>query len=86
MAKAPRWANEDWISTGPDLEKIECKDCAYRAEDRKYKGKIVTYGAELDTCDVFGNGTKPIDILLKNAECPYYLSQYDEGPDGEKEE
>ena len=79
MAKEPRWTNEDWISTGPDLEKIDCKDCAYRAADREHNGEIISYGAELSMCDAYDH--KPIAILLENAECPYYLSQYDEGPD-----
>ena len=75
MAKEPRWTNENWIGYGPDLDKIACKDCAFRAKDVELNGKIITYGAELTKCDTFDN--KPIDILLKNAECPYYLSQFD---------
>ena len=79
MAKLPRWANEDWVSVGPDLEKIDCKDCAYRAEDREHNGKIVAYGAELAMCDVYEH--KPVEILISNAPCPYYLSQFAEGPE-----
>ena len=82
MAKRPRWADDDWIGTGPDLEKISCKDCAFRAEDREYKGKVIYNGAELGMCDVYEN--KPPEILMGNVKCPYYLSQYDEGPESEE--
>ena len=80
MAKEPRWANENWIGIGPDLEKIDCKDCAYRAEDREHNGQIVAYGAELAMCDVYEH--KPVEIMINNTPCPYYLSQFAEDPEG----
>lgn len=52
------------------------------AEDREYKGKVIYNGAELGMCDVYEN--KPPEILMGNVKCPYYLSQYDEGPESEE--
>ena len=52
---------------GPDVEKIKCKDCIFRAEDR-FGGAVK--GATLAICDCFKD--KPMDILWKDADCIYY--------------
>ena len=58
---------------GPDIKKIQCRDCLFRAEDR-LGGAIK--GATLTLCDCFDD--KPYDVLWKNEECIYYESETDE--------
>ena len=59
----------------PELDKVVCKDCMYRAKDIG-KGKGAVKGAVLGTCDAYA--IKPPSILLDGAECMYYLSEEDE--------
>ena len=55
----------------PDLEKISCRDCAFRAKDRKI-GKDTVNGAQLAMCEVFPL-LKPNEVLWENEDCPYYI-------------
>lgn len=55
----------------PDINKLQCKNCAFRAEDR-LNGKIK--GAVLAICQVFPGG-KPEDVSWGKAECPYYVDE-----------
>ena len=57
----------------PDINKIACKDCVWRKEDR-LDGQIK--GATLAVCEVFT--TKPKEILLRNEKCPYYVDDKDD--------
>lgn len=59
-----------FVLRGPDMNKIPCKDCTFRAEDR-LDGAIK--GAALALCEVFPS--KPLDILFKGLECPYYVKE-----------
>ena len=76
MPKEPRWADEDWKSTGPDLDKVICKDCIYRAEDVYHNGKLMEPGACLGKCEAFP--FKPIGILLSGEDCEYYYGENEE--------
>ena len=54
---------------GPDPDKIDCRDCAYRAEI-----------AAIAHCGVFRSpNMKPTKILLENAKCPYKVSEKEAG-------
>lgn len=69
----PRFEDDNWGSfEKPDLEKIKCKDCKWRAKDRKI-GKTVIYGASLSVCKAYS--VKPREILWKNEDCPYYMKE-----------
>ncbi len=81
---AKRKEDDDFHGSGfslrtPDIEKIQCKDCIFRAEDR-FEGKIK--GATLGLCDCFDD--KPYEILWKNEECIYYESE--EEPEDDEDE
>ena len=69
--KNPR-LNEDIQWATPDPEKIRCRDCEFRAEDRKLTESVIR-GAILAMCDAYDQ--KPSEILWKNADCPYYLKR-----------
>jgi len=76
MQKEPRWTNEDWTSSCPDVDKIQCKDCIYRAEDVYHNGKLMDYGACLTKCEAFP--FKPIGILLGEEKCEYHYGENEE--------
>ena len=59
----------------PELDKVVCKDCVYRAKDIG-RGKDAVNGAVLGTCEAYH--IKPPSILLDGADCMYYLSEKDE--------
>lgn len=67
----PRWSNDDWIAEHPDHEKVVCKDCCFRAEDRHFNSGSVIYGCTLAMCQVFDR--KP-DGILEGEKCSYYVS------------
>lgn len=82
MPKNPRFEDEALGALRqPDLEKVWCRDCVWRAADRM-GGSIC--GATLAVCQVYS--MKPHDILWKNVRCPYYLSEtdMDEETDGQE--
>ena len=70
-----RWSDDNWVVRHPDENKIKCKDCVFRANDRMYNGKVVYAGACLGVCEVYSKGDKPNDILFDGAECEYYISE-----------
>ncbi len=59
----------------PKKEDVVCKDCIYAAKDQSFNGETIV-GATLGTCDAYR--IKPPSIILKGAECPYYLSEDEE--------
>ena len=62
-------SGKDIIWRGPDPDKIDCRDCAYRAEI-----------AAIAHCGVFRSpNMKPTKILLENAKCPYKVSEKEAG-------
>lgn len=74
MGENPRFKDEALGALRqPDIEKIWCRDCIWREQDRM-NGDIE--GATLAICQVYS--MKPYDILWKNVQCPYYLSENDE--------
>lgn len=75
--KPPRWESEEWTMKSPDLDKIRCKDCAWRAEDRVFSGGTVLKGATLGICKVMG--TKPYGVLWHGEDCSYYLKEEKKG-------
>lgn len=61
---------EDFTMRFPDVEKVWCKDCVFRAKD---KGNVK--GATLAICDCFPRYDKPLAILFDNVECEYYVDE-----------
>ncbi len=59
----------------PEVDKVVCKDCMYRAKDIG-KGKDAVNGAVLGTCDAYT--IKPPSILLDGKDCMYYLREDDD--------
>ena len=65
----------------PDPNVIVCKDCVYRDKSTfNHKGTIIPIGITRSWCEVYtpdiSNG-KPIEILMNNAKCKYYLKDDD---------
>jgi hypothetical protein len=56
----------------PDKNKVKCKDCMLAAKDRKAGGTTIS-GATLGTCEAFE--VKPPSIILRGADCPYYIKK-----------
>ena len=69
----PRFKSEAVGETrSPKKEDVKCKDCIFAEKDRK-SGDMVLDGATLGVCEVYP--IKPPSILLKGADCPYYVSE-----------
>lgn len=68
MKKNPRFEDDNcFVLKEPDITKILCKDCLYRAKDRA-NGKFK--GATLGLC--YAYDWKPPEILWEHKDCPYY--------------
>ena len=71
--RRPRWADEDWVLDVPDPEKIECRDCTWRARDRRFPSGTVQPGSTLGVCQLLS--VKPHRVLYGLEKCPYYLKE-----------
>ena len=65
--KKERQIDAPVIMEYPDVDKVICKDCMFRA-----KGKD---GATLGRCDCFPRNDKPLGILFYEELCPYYVDE-----------
>lgn len=65
-----RWDNEKLVFSLPDINKIKCKDCAYREKDRP---ELSIDGATLGICQVYE--FKPVSILSGKSGCAYYVKE-----------
>ena len=73
-----KWDDEVFALQQPDENKIVCKDCVFRENDRKL-GNSEIKGCTLGICQVYSmNNPKPHDVLFKNKPCGYYVSENDE--------
>ena len=65
--KSKDFQRSGFVLRNPDIRKIRCRDCRYRARDR-IEGAIK--GATLAYCDVLDN--KPVDVMFRYRECQQY--------------
>lgn len=72
---------DDLYFSLPDIDKIVCKDCMHREEDR-VDGAIK--GAILGVCNMYYD--KPYEILWQGGDCPYYRNEYNPHRDDDDDE
>lgn len=61
----------------PDPKKVRCKDCVFRDKTVLHLGdKVIPTGVVDCYCKQFPKDTngKPLEILFRNADCPFYKS------------
>ena len=66
-----KWEDDDWVTKYPEKDKIKCKDCIFRENDRKLNERQILDGATLGICKVY-TVVKPSEILFDGEDCPYY--------------
>lgn len=67
----PKWEDDEFAPGAPDPEKIRCRDCIFRKEDTK-----VAKGCTYSVCAVYPV-CKPLEVLFRYEDCPYYLDEND---------
>lgn len=71
--KNARWEDEELNFEHPDPNKIVCKDCAFRAEDNMWKGKVALLGSVKGGCAVYES--KPMAVLYDGSTCAFYRKE-----------